>query len=319
MFDGEVDTQAPDWHTSVVPGSLVSPDQTVSKDDYKEAFTKCLVESFEEEVQNLLRRDTTSEQQVNRWGDYSSSSSSSSSSFSSSSSAFSTPFSHANNGTYPNNNSDDDDEITASQEAQRHKKEKHYGLEISHRLLCDACPLLAHAVIHALQSHTTDTEEKDHGELIWESFNEAALEAQKKVYGNECNMVKECNGGNTQSSGYRQEMADLSRDMSIKHNVNVRLVDLCGGLRKPNVSSIRSFDVGTFVEIGGTCTRTGMIKMVESVRYYQCESERCDALFPVRADVDRAYGIDEPKGCPQTACKSKRCVPIPERAVCRDW
>ena len=73
-----------------------------------------------------------------------------------------------------------------------------------------ACPLLAHAVIHALQSHTTDTEEKDHGELIWESFNEAALEAQKKVYGNECNMVKECNGGNTQSSGYRQEMADLS-------------------------------------------------------------------------------------------------------------
>ena len=61
-----------------------------------------------------------------------------------------------------------------------------------------------------------------------------------------------------------------------------------------------------------------MIKMVESQRFYVCDNKRCAWEFPVYADVDRAYGIDEPKGCPQSGCNSFRCNPLPEKSVCRD-
>ena len=33
--------------------------------------------------------------------------------------------------------------------------------------------------------------------------------------------------------------------------------------------------------------------------------QRCGLQFPVRADVDRAYAIDEPKGCPQNSLQDK--------------
>ena len=148
------------------------------------------------------------------------------------------------------NRDDSDDETTSSQEEQQQKKEKYYGLEISHRLLCDASPLLAHIVIHALQSHAIDPVQKTPGENVWEAFNRAALDAQTKLYARERQMAVELNfGGNDAENA--QVMADFAREFTIKHNVNVRLVDLCGGLRKPNVSSIRSYDVGSFVEIGG--------------------------------------------------------------------
>ena len=58
--------------------------------------------------------------------------------------------------------------------------------------------------------------------------------------------------------------------------------------------------------------------MVESQRFYFCDNKRCAWEFPVYADVDRAYGIDEPKGCPQSGCNSPRCNPMPEKSVCRD-
>ena len=324
MFTGDVDTLRPDWHKTADPGLLVSPNQAIDKDEYLHAFTKCLSEYFKEEVLHLLRVDTSNEKQAlaNRWGDEASSSASSSSS----SSSIKPYTSHT---TATSTANVDNDGVSTSQEERQHKKEKHYGLAISHRLLCDACPLLAHAVIHALQSHTTDTEEQSHGDIVWEAFNEAALQAQVDVYKAERTMIEECNRvvneeeeegeeAAPQSSQCRQELEDLSRELSIKHNVNVRLVDLCGGLRKPNVSSIRSYDVGSFVEIGGTCTRTGAIKMVESQRYYKCNAERCQTVFSVYADVDRGYGIDEPKGCTQSACKSKSVSPQVARAVCRD-
>jgi DNA replicative helicase MCM subunit Mcm2 (Cdc46/Mcm family) len=304
MFEGEVNTLGSNWHIGCKPGILVAPQQSVAKEDYKLAFKKCLVDSFKEEVLNLMRVDNFAEKRANRWGDEYSGLSSSTS--------------HTNAAS--NNNDYDDDELTSSQQEHDRTKEKHYGLEISHRLLCDACPLLAHAVIHALECHSTDTEEKSHGELVWEAFNDAALDAQSYVYQEEIENLKSTyEETELESNEFKLDMSDLLQEMSIKHNVNVRLVDLCGGLRKPNVSSIRSYDVGSFIEIAGTCTRTGKIKMVESERYYKCDSARCGLQFPVRADVDRAYAIDEPKGCPQTACKTKTCSVVPERVICRDW
>ena len=169
-------------------------------------------------------------------------------------------------------------------------------------MLHDHCPLLAHVVVHALRHHELDNNSIGRGEIIWESFKLGALDAQRQVLKDQQMLFED----------------DLIREYSIKHNVNIRLFDLtfCS---KPNVSSIRSSDVGTFIQIGGTVTRTGMIKMVESVRWYKCTSDRCCYEFREKADPDRGYVIEEPKnGCPQQGCDSKTIEMIDSRTVCRD-
>jgi DNA replicative helicase MCM subunit Mcm2 (Cdc46/Mcm family) len=301
--DGDQNTYANssimDWHNNTEPGKLCGPHQNIDEQEYLQAFTKVLVESFKEEILQLLRLDTVMDRQANRWDDDSDAG---------------TPY--KSGGGSLMRGDDSGDEVSASQEEQQQRKEKYYGLEISHRLLCDASPLLAHIVIHALQSHVEDDDDMltSIPEKVWGSFDGAVLAAQQDLYERELQMAAEMNYGSETS-----RVADtLANEFSVKHNVNVRLVDLCGGLRKPNVSSIRSFDVGSFVELGGTVTRTGIVKMVESERYYVCDAERCAFEFSVHANVDRAYGIDEPKGCPQQTCKSFRCNPIPEKSVCRD-
>ena len=55
MFEGEVNTLESNWHIGCKPGILVAPQQSVAKEDYKLAFKKCLVDSFKEEVLNLMR------------------------------------------------------------------------------------------------------------------------------------------------------------------------------------------------------------------------------------------------------------------------
>ncbi|KAL7487028.1 hypothetical protein ACHAW6_012631 [Cyclotella cf. meneghiniana] len=53
---------------------------------------------------------------------------------------------------------------------------------------------------------------------------------------------------------------------------------------KPSLSSISASDVGTIVQICGTCVRIGPIRMMETTRSYRCLSKGCGHTFEVTAD-----------------------------------
>lgn len=58
-------------------------------------------------------------------------------------------------------------------------------------------------------------------------------------------------------------------------------------LRKPAISAIRSNDVKQLIQIAGTVVRTGLIKMQETEREYQCCNARC---VPVSRQVGPGAG-----------------------------
>ena len=111
--------------------------------------------------------------------------------------------------------------------------------------------------------------------------------------------------------------------MSPKKYIHPRLVrpPLCESVCKPNVSSIRSSDVGLIIQVRGTVIRTGQIKMLESEREYSCD--KCAHRFKVLADMDQHNGsLVPPVSCPaQRAkpCKSVKFSVVEGSRVCRDY
>ncbi|CEG48936.1 dna replication licensing factor mcm9 [Plasmopara halstedii] len=92
-------------------------------------------------------------------------------------------------------------------------------------------------------------------------------------------------------------------------------------LRKTTISTIRSNDVKQLIQIAGTVVRTGMIKMQETEREYQCCSARCGYRFLVRSDPEQGNILEIPKVCPsdntgdpssggKKPCKSVQFMPI---------
>jgi DNA replicative helicase MCM subunit Mcm2 (Cdc46/Mcm family) len=92
--------------------------------------------------------------------------------------------------------------------------------------------------------------------------------------------------------------------MTFKPLVHARLWHLPGGkeFRKPNVSCIRSADVGRFISITGTVVRTAAVKMLESQREYQVRYAalriammsmhvRCSAVSEVRTPLASFFGV----------------------------
>jgi len=69
---------------------------------------------------------------------------------------------------------------------------------------------------------------------------------------------------------------------------------------KPLLSTIRATDVGTVIQICGTCVRTGPIRMVETMRTYRCLEKGCGHRFAVNADfATSSNGIRNPGVCPR--------------------
>jgi len=218
-----------DFWLDAKPGKYCEPD-TATEKEYRPAFAAVLAESFKDEIIALLRADTAVEQTASRWGD-----------------EYDGPTGASDGGAGAGGygggggaggvgggfDSDEDEVVTSSQQEQQHLKEKYYGLRINYRMLHDHCPLLAHVVVHALRHHELDNNSIGHGEIIWESFKLGAFDAQRQILKEQQILFED----------------DLIREYSIKHNVNIRLYDLtfCS---KPNVSSIRSADVGTFIQLG---------------------------------------------------------------------
>jgi DNA helicase MCM9 len=83
----------------------------------------------------------------------------------------------------------------------------------------------------------------------------------------------------------------------IKTLCTVRMFNLhlCEETSKPNISSIRSTDVGRYLSIAGTVIRTGVVKMLESEREYECQ--KCKHRFRVMSELENNNTITLPKQC----------------------
>ncbi|KAH7485442.1 hypothetical protein KRP22_006590 [Phytophthora ramorum] len=92
-------------------------------------------------------------------------------------------------------------------------------------------------------------------------------------------------------------------------------------LRKAAISAIRSNDVKQLIQIAGTVVRTGMIKMQETEREYQCCNTRCGHRFLVKSDPEQGNVLELPKACPSDStgdtssggkkpCKSTQFMPV---------
>jgi DNA replicative helicase MCM subunit Mcm2 (Cdc46/Mcm family) len=69
---------------------------------------------------------------------------------------------------------------------------------------------------------------------------------------------------------------------------------------KPTLSSISAVDVGTVVQICGTCVRTGPVRMMETSRTYQCLGKGCGHIFSIDADFGTANNaLPPPVVCPR--------------------
>ena len=68
---------------------------------------------------------------------------------------------------------------------------------------------------------------------------------------------------------------------------------------KPTLSSISSTDVGTILQIHGTCLRTSPIRMMETTRRYRCLNKECCHEFYVGADFGTSHNaLPMPTVCP---------------------
>eukprot|EP00804_Cyclotella_cryptica_P018142 CCRYP_005916-RA/>CCRYP_005916-RA protein AED:0.18 eAED:0.18 QI:173/1/1/1/0.4/0.33/6/4113/1032 len=91
--------------------------------------------------------------------------------------------------------------------------------------------------------------------------------------------------------------------------LRARLVHLPphGQCCKPSLSSISASDVGTVVQICGTCVRIGPVRMMESVRRYRCLSKGCGHTFEVQADFGTTNNaLPAPIICP-AECDDSAC------------
>lgn len=117
--------------------------------------------------------------------------------------------------------------------------------------------------------------------------------------------------------------AERGEQLLFKPFCHPRLLSLpkCPELTKPNVSAIRSADVGRIMAITGTIIRTGMVKMLEFSKEYQCD--RCAFRFTVCSELEQQSILELPQACPNTGgarqCKSTLFTYIEGSHVCRDY
>jgi DNA helicase MCM9 len=89
---------------------------------------------------------------------------------------------------------------------------------------------------------------------------------------------------------------------------------------KENISSIRSSDVGSLIEVTGTVTRVSSVKVMEVQKSFQCTARKCGHCFTVRADITQGNVMEQPKSCPSAGeCKSTTFDLIQHETVYQDY
>ncbi|KAL3775057.1 hypothetical protein ACHAW5_001191 [Stephanodiscus triporus] len=98
------------------------------------------------------------------------------------------------------------------------------------------------------------------------------------------------------------------------------------GFCKATLSSISASDVGTVVQVCGTCVRTGPVRMMETTRTYRCTGRGgCGAMFSAYADFGTSNNaLPTPIVCPNLGddgdrCRSTSFALVPEGSVHADY
>jgi DNA replicative helicase MCM subunit Mcm2 (Cdc46/Mcm family) len=89
--------------------------------------------------------------------------------------------------------------------------------------------------------------------LLLELFDEALVAVQQAMQG----------------LGVKGQATCVKRHAHVRIEELPRTPDLC----KSNISSIRNTDAGRMIQIQGTVVRSGMLRMLEVSREYQCQNK----------------------------------------------
>ncbi|RLN80559.1 hypothetical protein BBO99_00004405 [Phytophthora kernoviae] len=127
-----------------------------------------------------------------------------------------------------------------------------------------------------------------------------------------------CNAGEPLDGG---GLPSISLKARRKLKVRVENLPPVPPLKKEAISAIRSNDVKQLIQIAGTVVRTGMIKMQETEREYQCSNAHCGHRFLVKSDPEQGNILEIPKVCPSDStggtssggkkpCKSTQFIPV---------
>ncbi|KAK9720086.1 DNA helicase mcm9 [Basidiobolus ranarum] len=95
--------------------------------------------------------------------------------------------------------------------------------------------------------------------------------------------------------GYYLKTHSLRSHMSQKSNCHARVMSLphCPELVRTIIPG--SEDIGRLLSISGTVIRTGITKMLESERQYECG--KCKKVFSVQSDVEQYNTVPKPLKC----------------------
>ncbi|KAJ6245654.1 DNA helicase mcm9 [Anaeramoeba flamelloides] len=94
----------------------------------------------------------------------------------------------------------------------------------------------------------------------------------------------------------------------------------------PESHSVKRFslplskDIGSFLSFSGTVIRTGLVKMLEVQRQYECA--QCKFRFFVHRQLERYNQLEMVRSCPSNRTKPCKCTKfneINEGSVCRDY
>lgn len=132
--------------------------------------------------------------------------------------------------------------------------------------------------------------------------------------------MKSCEADTTvPNTAFEKEVGSMQQMLAaLRHSaswyaprpLHARLVHLPSHSRfcKPTLSSISAKDVGTVVQICGTCVRAGPVRMMETVRTYRCLGKGCGAEFHTEADFGTANNaLPPPVVCPGAASGEGGC------------
>ncbi|KAJ3332367.1 DNA helicase mcm9 [Blyttiomyces sp. JEL0837] len=118
--------------------------------------------------------------------------------------------------------------------------------------------------------------------------------------------------------------SDIARHLSFKPNVHVRCIELPVSLAECHFSRVpRSSEIGRLISFVGTVIRTGMVKMLETKKYYDCGT--CKTRFAMSYDREQYNQIPKPAKCGNIIpCDGKKFKEVPVEAgevpqSCKDY
>jgi len=90
--------------------------------------------------------------------------------------------------------------------------------------------------------------------------------------------------------------------ITVKNHCHIRIQSIPSVPRfsKASIGKIRSCDFQLLIQVFGTITRTGTIRMLEASKEYQCMNSKCGHRFRVEADPEQGYTLPQPRICPSS-------------------